>query len=371
MNILQVITRGDVFAGAQAHVRDLSIALAEQGHSVCVAIGGAGELSEQFSAAHIPCRRVPALRRSIRLLHELRALSQLQALIRELQPDIVACHSSKAGLLGRIAGRRCGVRTVFTAHGWAFANGVPAPRRLLYRELERFAGWFADRVITVSDHDLNLARKQRIVSADRLTRVHNGIADVGPELLANPLVNTVVILMTARFDDQKDHATLLRGLAAVASDVPWRLRLAGEGPNLCAMERLARDLHIADHVEFLGHRTDVPQLLAGSQIFALTSNWEGLPISILEAMRARVPVVASDVGGVHEAVVHGETGFLTGRGDAGEVATALRALIGDPELRRKQADAARRRFLQYFTLDRQMRETIALYDSLVGSQSRP
>lgn len=371
MKILQVITRGDVFGGAQAHVRDLSVALAERGHSVCVAMGGAGELSEQLASAGIPYRQVQALQRSIRPLRDLRALLQLKALIGELRPDIVACHSSKAGFLGRMAGRSCGVSTVFTVHGWAFADGVPAARRTVYRILERFAGRFADRIITVSDYDHNLARQQRIVTTDRLRRVHNGIADVAPELLADPSATPVVILMVARIDDQKDQATLLRGLAAVASDVPWRLRLAGDGPNLSAVERLARNLRIADRVEFLGHRSDVLQLLAGSQIFALTSNWEGLPISILEAMRAGVPVVASDVGGVGEVVVHGETGFLTRRGDSGEVAAALAALIRDPELRLKQAKSARRRFLQQFTLHRQMRETIEIYNGLLASQSEP
>lgn len=371
MKILQVITRGNIFAGAQRHVRDLSVALVERGHSVCVAIGGSGELSEQLAGTGISYRRVEALQRAIRPLSDLRALFQLRALIHELRPNIVACHSSKAGLLGRIAGRTCGVDTVFTAHGWAFSKGVPAPRRLLYRTFERFAGRLSDRVITVSDHDLNLARQQRIVPADRLTRVHNGIADVPPQLLADPSANPVVILMTARFDNQKDQATLLRGLAAVDSDVPWRLRLAGEGRNLSAVADLARNLRIADRVEFLGHRSDVPQLLAGSQIFALTSHWEGLPISILEAMRAGVPVVASDVGGVREAVVHGETGFMTRRGDSAEVATALGALVRNPELRCKQGEAARQRFLHQFTLERQMRETIAVYDQLFASHSVP
>ena len=123
-----------------------------------------------------------------------------------------------------------------------------------------------------------------------------------------------MLTMVARFEPQKDHPSLLKALARLRNHA-WRLELIGEGPLLERTRDLARSLGIADRVEFLGQRSDVAERLATSQVYVLSSNWEGFPRSILEAMRAGLPVVASDVAGVSEAVVDGVTGYVVPRGE--------------------------------------------------------
>ena len=119
-------------------------------------------------------------------------------------------------------------------------------------------------------------------------------------------------------------------------------------------------------LSFWGTRDDVPELLAGSQVFVLPTKWEGFPISILEAMRAGLPVIASDVGGVREAVGEGETGFLVPRGDAATLRARLEMLLKQPDLRARLGAAGRRRYEARFGLERMLKKTRAVYDEVLS-----
>ncbi len=139
----------------------------------------------------------------------------------------------------------------------------------------------------------------------------------------------------------------------------------GDGPRQAAVERRARELGLADRVPFRGHRDDVARRLARAQLFVLASRWEGFPRSILEAMRAGLPVVATDVGGVSESVAHGETGRLVPPGRPGELAGALEGLLASPDLRRSMGRAGRARYEERFTFDRMFEETLRVYEEVL------
>jgi glycosyltransferase involved in cell wall biosynthesis len=171
--------------------------------------------------------------------------------------------------------------------------------------------------------------------------------------------------MVARFEEQKDHATLFRALAGLG-DLAWQLELVGDGPLFSEAVALAKQLGIASRTQFLGFRRDVTRRLADAQVFLLITNWEGFPRSILEAMRAGLPVVASDVGGNAESVRDGETGFIVPRGDVASLRTALARLIADPELRMRFGALGRRRFEERFTFERMCEKTFAVYRDVVG-----
>lgn len=360
MRIAYVITRADELGGAQVHVRDLASALHGAGHEVTVLAGSAGVLAEQLAERGVPFRRVPALVRPIAPWADLRAGRQLGALLRELRADLVSAHSSKAGWLARLAARLNGIPAVFTAHGWAFTEGVPALRRRLYALAERLAAPLAEQIITVSDYDRNLALRYRIAPPERIARIHNGVHDslaAGPPARA---AGPVRLLMLGRFAAPKDHATLLRALGGL-QDRAWALDLAGSGP-IEPTAALARELGIAERVHFLGERRDVEQLLGRSELCVLSSNWEGLPYSILEAMSAGLPVVASDVGGVSEAITHGLNGLLVPRADSEALRAALAGLLDDPERRRQLGAASRRRYEAQFRFEFMQAQTAALYE---------
>lgn len=255
---------------------------------------------------------------------------------------------------------------VFTAHGWAFTEGVPERERRLYACAERLVAPLADRIITVSDHDRELALAHRVAAPERLVTIHNGVPDVPSSLFARPSEGPPRLAMVARFEPQKDHFTLLDALAGLI-DVSWELELIGDGPWRKAVEKRVEDLSLVRRVRFLGARKDVAQLLARAQVVVLSSKWEGLPRTILEAMRAGLPVVASDVGGVREAVADGETGFLVPRGDVAVLRDRLLRLIQSPQLRVRMGQAGRSRYERHFTFERMFDETMSVYEAVLAA----
>ena len=171
--------------------------------------------------------------------------------------------------------------------------------------------------------------------------------------------------MVARLDEPKDHSTLFSALAELTNK-NWVLDLIGDGPREDEIHREVDVLGITDHVNFLGIRHDVAALLASSQLFILASKSEGFPRSILEAMRAGLPVIASDVGGVSEAVIDGETGFLVPRENVELLSNKIEYLLDHAQERIRMGKAGRRRFEQEFLFERMAEQTFRLYKQLVG-----
>ncbi len=295
MRIAYIVTRADPIGGAQIHVRDLAAEVQAQGHFATVITSGSGPFIDDLRAQHTPTIVLRHLTVPIDPARDLRALREIRAVLRDIQPDLLTAHSSKAGVLGRLAGRSLHIPVVLTVHGWSFTPGIPVVQAAVYRQIERLVGPLASRIITVSEFDRRLALDARIAAEDRVVMVHNGIPDVPPRLRADPARTPPRLVMVARFGAQKDHSTLLRALAGLL-DSPWELDLIGDGPLISDMKLLAATLGVAGRIRFLGQRTDVDQILARAQASLLVTNWEGFPLSILEAMRAGMPVVASSVG---------------------------------------------------------------------------
>ncbi|WP_022798878.1 glycosyltransferase family 4 protein [Thermus islandicus] len=368
MRLLYLITRAEP-GGAQVHVlellrgfrgrAELHLGVGEDRH---------GFLIEEARALGIGVHILKQLLHPIRPHRDLLGLWEVAALLKRLSPHLVHAHSSKAGFLGRLAARALGVKSVYTAHGWAFTEGVPEGRRRLALAMERLAGRLGDRVIAVSRYDRDLALRHRVVSPQKLRVVWNGVPET--PLRARPEAHPPRLVMVARFAPPKDHALLLRALAGLR-ELPWTLDLVGEGPLLPQAQALARALGLAERVRFLGARRDVAEVLAQAQVFVLATHWEGLPLSVLEAMRAGLPVVATDVGGVGEAVVEGNTGFLVGRGDEVGLRRKLSLLLENPSLRASMGEAGRRRYEEAFTLERMLLETWRVYEDVLVRGGSP
>lgn len=360
MRIVQIITRSDAVGGAHIHLLELCKRLVRDGHEVTVLVGGQGPFVRELSASGIPHQSLRHLVRPIRPWIDIRAIWEVRGALESLEPDLVATHSSKAGWVGRIAAWSLGLPTIFTAHGWAFTEGIPELQRRMYLVAERFAARFTTRIITVSEFDRVLALDSAVGSERRLVTVHNGMSDVAEHLLADPSQSPPHIVMVARFEPQKDQGTLLRALAKTR-DLPWSLDFIGDGPLRPEIEQLAVSLGLTDRVRFLGTRKDVAELLAQAQLLALTSRWEGFPLTVLEGMRAGLPVIASDVGGVREAVEEGVNGLLVPREDVDTLAIKLRKLLTDPELRQRMGREGRQRYESRFTFEQMYNKTLQVY----------
>ncbi len=364
-----VITRSDAVGGAQVHVRDLAGALQDAGHEVCVWVGGDGPYVDVLRERGLPVRSLQHLVAPIAPRTDVRGVLELRRALASYRPDLITLHSSKAGVLGRLAARGLGIPVVFTAHGWAFVEGVPRVQAMIYRQAERLLAPLADRIITVSDFDRQLALNAGVGTTQRLACVRNGVHDVAPELRAQPEAGPVRLTVVARLDVPKDPFTLLRALHRLR-DRAWSLEWIGDGPRLDPARRLASTLGIDSRCEFVGARSDVPQRLARASMLVLPTWREGLPLCVLEAMRAGLPVVASAVGGIPEAVVDGQTGRLVLPRNVDSLTQALGALLDNPGARGRLGAAGRRRFEARFSFARQYAATVGVYRSLVAGVSR-
>jgi len=362
VRLLTIITLPN-HGGAQMHLLSLMRGLKTKGISITLATSREGFLTEKGREIGIEIRIVPHLTRQPNVYHDTLAFLSIRRLLQTLQPSLLHLHSSKAGILGRVAGYLGKIPTIYTAHGWAFAEGASLKQKILSLPLEAAVARLGGHIITVSHYDYELALQYRVASPRQMTVVHNGIPDIGYR--ANPGKPAVPrIVMVARFSYQKDHGLLLKALSRLQREA-WQLDFVGDGPLLASVSRLANELGIGERVRFLGARSDIPEILAGSDIFVLTSRYEGFPISILEAMRAGLPVVASDVGGVSEAVLEGLTGFLIRRGDWKTLRDRLKTLLINPELRVRMGKRGRKRYEQLFTLDRMVNKTLRVYEHVL------
>lgn len=364
-NVVLIITRSAI-GGAQIHVKDIAVALQALGNRVTILVGETGDFTTMLDQLGIEYRIVENLVREINLVKDYKALSNIRGLLREIKPDLVAMHSSKAGLLGRLAVKLEKIPATFTAHGWSFTDGVSPKKQFVYRTIEKMAALLPARLIAVSKYDRQIALDQKVCAEDKITAIQNGMPDIDEKLFADASQQPAKMIMVARFEQQKDHLSLVRALAEL-KHLDWELNLiGGDGGLQAVVEKEIDDHGLNDKINVLGYRKDIPELMAASQIFILSSNWEGFPLTILEAMRAKLPVIASAVGGVSESVIDGETGYLIDSQE--KLKNSLESLVNDPALRAKMGEQARLNYLNHFTVEIQLDNTFKLYNELLQNQ---
>jgi len=240
MKIAYLITRMDEFGGAQVHVRDLCLWMKGQSHEPLLLSGWPGKVSDFLEQNGVTYTEIEDLQRQIHPVKDLKAFLQIRRVLKEQKPDILTCHSSKAGILGRLAAWSLGIPVVFTAHGWAFTDGVPKTQRMIYKIIEKFCALFGNHIITVSNFDRELALKNHIAPEDKITAIWNGMPYVPLVSRAHDTSAPLKILMVARVGPQKDHARLLRALKA-CREQNWTLGFVGGGDDL-ELRHLAYEL---------------------------------------------------------------------------------------------------------------------------------
>jgi glycosyltransferase involved in cell wall biosynthesis len=350
-----LITLAEV-GGAQTYVGSLLPALTER-YDVTVAAWGSGPLpgvAREAGARYVPLEHV---RRPLSWRDAL-GLVELVRLMRRERPALVHLNSSKMAVLGTVAAAiaRVPVR-VFTVHGWAF-NAEPGAARLVYTWLHRLLRPLTTAIVCVSETELESGLAQRTCTRDRAVVIHNGVETLPPRP-ARHGDEPPLLLSVTRLKAPKDGRTLARALRRLEPG-SYRAAIVGDGPD---REAVAAEL--GDAGALLGERDDVAERLAQADVFVLSSRSEGLPLAILEAMAAGLPVVATAVGGIPELVADGETGLLVPPGDADALAGALRRLVADPGLRRRLGEAARARVEERFSLTAMRRAHLALYERLL------
>ena len=350
--------------GAQTYLRALVPALVGR-YDVTVASYGPGPLGDAMRAVGADYVALRHVRRPI-APRDLLGLWELYRLCRRLRPDIVHANSSKAGVLGRLAAAlaRVPVR-VFTVHGWAFKAATGMGSRL-YLWCDRAMCGLTTAIVCVSQTERSAGLAARTCTDEQTVVVYNAVDIDAVRVRAHGDRHPVEVVSVGRLAPPKDFVTLVRACSRLEPGLA-RLTIVGDGGDRGAVEEAIAETGL-EGVLMLGERDDVLDHLAVSDVFVLSSLSEGLPMSVLEAMAAGLPLVLTRVGGTPELVDEGENGRLVPAGDPVALAEAIAGLARDVAARRAFGAASRRRVEETFALTRFQEAHVQLYERLLAGQ---
>ena len=359
-HVMLVITKGEA-GGAQSHVLALCEALVAQVR-LTVVIGGPDApswLGDQLKGLGIQVLALPALQETLLPWRVWPAWQGLIDLIDTHAPNVVHAHSAMAGLVARMTRVQLDVPVLYTVHGFGFKPQVPWVRRQMASLAERALARWTTQMVCVSQHERELAY-QLPIAHERVHVIPNGIAH-----LKAPLDTTwhdiPHLIMVARMKSPKRHDVLLHALAQVRDKLGHELPVTfvGDGPLFAQYVAQAEQLGL-HKVTWAGEITHVAPLLAQQDVLMLLSDHEGMPITVLEAMRAGLTIVASDLPGIREQVIAGQEALLVAN-NPDAVAEQLVRLAQEPYLRKRLGKAAQQAFESAFTVDRMAQRVLSLY----------
>ncbi len=337
---------------------------------------------------------IKEMRRSILPFYDIIAYYKIKKIIKEYQPDIVHTHASKSGAIGRMAAKSCKVPLiVHTFHGHVFHSYFNTFLSNIIVRFERFLARKADAIIAISDSQRHeLIETYKIAPAEKIFTIPLGFnldkytvdQDTKKIIFRNKYGfenDELIIGIIGRLVPIKNHEMFLEVAAIIKSKTKKKVRFAiiGDGESRPGIEEKAADLNLSysyfitqpksnTDVVVTSWETEIDQALAGLDIVVLTSNNEGTPVSLIEAQSALLPVVSTNVGGVEDIVIHGETGFITEVGDVTSFANYVIELIEDAELRKKMGLSGYENVISRYSKQRLINDMRSLYLSFLNKK---
>jgi glycosyltransferase involved in cell wall biosynthesis len=343
-------------------------AIRARGHEV-VGACAEGPLLDDVRAEGFRVIAIPFVRRLSPLAH-LRAFQSLVAILRAEKPDLVHAHMPISGFLARLAAWVAGVpKVAYTCHGFLFNHAASSlPRRGLSVVMEWVAARVTDVFLTVSEAEAQDARRLHIAARAEAVRNGRNPTVFRPDPIARARIRAelgvpadrVVVIAVSRLVWHKGYPELAAAMRVVPQAELWVVGERLDSDRGADMGALLRSAGLGVRLRMLGYRTDVPSLLAAADIFTLPSRFEGLPMSVIEAMLTGLPVVATNVRGPQEQVIDGETGVSVAPGDAAALGVALGRLVRDPDLRARMGQAGRTRALDCYDEAKVLSRTLDL-----------
>jgi glycosyltransferase involved in cell wall biosynthesis len=381
VRILQMITRLNV-GGPSMHVTLLAQKLAAPDFESTLVSGtvdpGEGDMA-YFAEAHgVQPVIIPELGRSLNLLRDIRTFWKVYQLIRETKPDVVHTHTAKAGFIGRMAARMAGTPVIIhTFHGHVFQGFFSWPQNRFFIFLERMAANSSDTIITLTDSlRRDLAENYHVARKGQMTVLPLGMdLDVyaqtprksGAFRAAWKIPADVPLIgIVGRLSSVKNHPLFLQAAARVKASLPAaHFVIVGDGETRPEIEKLVDELNLRESVTFTGWQRDLAPLYSDLDALVISSLNEGTPVSVIEALSARCPVVATAVGGLPDMLDHGALGKLTPPENADALSTAiLDTLLNPPD-----GIEAQRLMLDRYGIDRLVQDLTGLYRGLLAKNS--
>jgi len=371
--ILYFITQSE-YGGAQRYVFDLANNLGRE-FEVAVALGEQGKdgkLAKKLEENNIKYYIIPHLKRSISPLNEILAFFEISKLIKNYQPNIIHLNSSKISILGSLAGlfiklKIKNLKIIYTVHGWVFNEPLPAPVKWFYLWAEKFTAKFKDKIICVSESDRQVALKYKIAPVEKLITIHNGLAPVNfytreealPLLAKERAGGEVFIGSIGNLYKTKGFEYFIEAADILTHklNTPATFIIIGEGKEREALKNLIAKYNLKNNFILAGSIDEAARLLPAFDVYVCSSVKEGLSYTLIEAMQAGRPIVATAVGGNPEMIENEKTGLLSKPADARDLAEKIKTLLNNKTLALELGQNAKAKAMAEFGLEKMVEQT--------------
>lgn len=374
-SILYIITKS-VWGGAAKYVFDLATNLADE-FEVAVAAGGKNKFYQEIKKANLPYYNIINFQRTINPFKDVFAFFEILSLLFQIKPEVIHVNSSKAGGIVGLAGwiykklyqilnTKYQIRTIFTAHGWAFNEERPRWQIWLIKAFSKLTAFFYDKIICVSEYDRQTALKNKVAPANKLVVIHNGLNIKNLSFLSRQQAQQKLLGKTcplaigtiAEWTKNKGLIYLLRAAKKIKDPVELVLIGSGENPDKEKILKFIKRSQLK-HVHLIEFIDQAASYLKAFDIFVLPSLKEGLPYTILEAMAAEVPIIATRVGGIPEMLK--DCDLLIPSKNPEIIQEKITQLINSPELVQEMTGKAKQRIEKEFSLDKMIKKTKKIY----------
>ncbi|MBI2676581.1 MAG: glycosyltransferase family 4 protein [Candidatus Yanofskybacteria bacterium] len=380
--VLFIITQSEM-GGAQRFLLNLTSQLNQDKYEILIAVGsdGNGEFLKYLDREKINRITLPNLKRNISPWHDFRATLEIKKLIKKFQPDTLFLNSSKAGFLGSFVSRfmihGSRLKVVYRIGGWSFNDPWPKWKKVLWVFLEKLSAGWKDCIILNNRHDFDQAKKLKIKPRKSLELIYNGIDLKKMEFLepdrakleifkkisargGNVFQAEYIIGSVANFYKPKGLEYLIEAIKFLPKETSAILIIVGDGRERKYLESLIVKNNLRSKIFMIGALNDASQYLKAFDVFVLPSVKEGFPWSLLEAMAAKLPIVATSVGAIPEVMESGKNGLLVAPKNPKAIADSITTILSNDKLRQELGIQAHQTVLFKFSLEKMVREIEAL-----------
>lgn len=359
--ILYIVTKSDL-GGVTKYLLEIVTHL-PQDYAPFFIMSNEGYFSEELKKLGLEKNVffVPMTNSIFDIIQHIKSNLETLKIIYKIKPDIIHCNSTTGGIVGRICGALTFTPVIFTAHGWAFTDGISKGKQIFYKILETLLACITKKIICVSEYDRQIALKVMPFFKNKLITIHNGISDISDEFKKKEFSkDKLKIVMISRFCPQKDPYTLIKAVDQLNKErLNIELDLFGYGEELDKVLSIIKGTNCSN-IQYKGEISDVTPILRNYDVYALISNWEGLPIGIIEAMRVGLPLLVSDVGGNSECV--NGNGYLVKRQDINDCKEKIKKLISLENDLKMLGQKSRKLYEEEFIINKFIMETLKQYE---------